>query len=148
MKVILQKDIAKVGKRFDIKEVSSGYALNLLIPQGSAVPATPENIKRASVAKAAADVDRKVREDLLVKNIKDLDGITLTVSGKASDKGHLFAGFHRAELAAELLKQTQLQVDPAFIQLEHPLKEIGEHMIEVKGGGKSAKFKVVVEAVK
>jgi len=146
MKVILLKDVAKLGRKYDTKDVSSGHALNLLIPQGLAISATTEAVKRIEVLKAQTEGERKVHEDLLVMNVKGLDGITLNVSGKANEKGHLFAGLHREAIAEEIFKQTKLQVDPSFIQLEHPLKEIGEHVIEVKGGGKSAKFKVVIEA--
>ena len=146
MKIILLKDVAKLGKKFETKEVSSGHALNLLIPQKLALPATPDVLKRLEKEKAKADGERKIHEDLLLKNIKDLDGITLTIAGKANEKGHLFAGLHREAIVAELLKQTELQIDESFIQLDHPLKEIGEHMVEVKGGGKSVKFKVVIQA--
>ena len=72
----------------------------------------------------------------------------MNITGKANEKGHLFAGLHREEIAKEIEKQTQLQVDPTFIQLDHPIKEVGEHEIAVKGGGKSAKFKVVIEAIR
>lgn len=146
MKVILTKDVSKLGKRFDIKEVSSGYALNLLIPQGLALTATPDAIKRVEIEKKKIDGERKVQEELLAKNIQDLEAVTLTVVGKANAKGHLFAGLHTEEIAKEVQKQTGLQVDPSFIQLEHAIKEVGEHTIEVKAGEKSAKFKLVIAA--
>ncbi len=145
MKVILLKDVAKLGKKFDVKEVKSGHALNLLIPRGEAMPATSSAMNTMKAQKAKIDQERAVREDLIAKNIKDLDGLTLNVSGKANEKGHLFAGLHREAIAAELQKKTELQIDPSFIQIEHPIKEVGEHMIEVKAGGKSAKFKLVIE---
>lgn len=146
MKVILLKDVAKLGHRFDTKDVSSGHALNMLIPQGLAIQATPDAVKRIEVQKKSAEGEKKVHADLLAKNIKDLDGVTLTISGKTNEKGHLFAGLHREAIVEELFKQTQLQIDPSFIQLDHPIKEVGEHLIEVSAGGKSAKFKVNVVA--
>ncbi len=146
MKVILLKDVPKLGRRFEVKDVSSGHAINHLIPQGHVLAATPDTMKRLEIQKKKFDAERKIHEDLLVKNLKDLDGKTLTIFGKANDKGHLFAGLHREAIAVELQKQTQLQIDPTFIQLEHPLKEVGEHIVEVNGGGKSVKFKVVVQA--
>ena len=147
MKIILLKDVAKLGRRYDVKDVSSGHALNLLIPQGLAVAATPDAVKRVEVQKKKLDGERKIQEDLIIKNIKDLEAVTLTVKGKANEKGHLFAGLHNEAIAAELVKQTGLQVDPSFIQLEHPIKEVGEHLISVMAAGKSAKFKLVVEAL-
>jgi len=146
MKVILLKDIVKLGKKFDVKDVSSGHALNLLIPRGDAISATPEALKRAEASRFKEEGERKIREDLIAKNIKDLDGITITVSDKANEKGHLFAGIHKPEIVAAIQKQTELQLDPSFIQLEQAIKEVGEHTIEVKAEGKSAKFKLVIEA--
>lgn len=145
MKVILQKDVAKLGKKFEVKEVSSGHAQNLLIPQGLAIVATKEALKKTETQRLAMEAERKIHDDLLIKNIKDLDGAIITIIGKANEKGHLFAGIHKESIVVELQKQTQLQIDPSFIQLEHPLKEVGEHTVEVKGGGKSAKFKVVID---
>ena len=148
MKVIMLKDVAKVGRRFDVKEVSAGFAQNMLIPQGSAIPATPANMKKYESQRKAMEAERKIHEDLLLKNIKDLEGVKLNISGKANEKGHLFAGIHKEEIVAELKKQTELQIDPSFIDMDHPLKEVGEHEVMVKGGGKVVKFVVVVEAVK
>ena len=148
MKVILLKDVPKLGQRFEIKEVKSGHALNKLIPNGDVAQATRSAMKNMEAQKSRMEGERKVHEDLIAMNIKDLDGITLTVSGKANEKGHLFAGFHREAIATELQKKTELQIDPSFINLDHPIKEIGEHTVEVKAGGKSAKFKLVIEAVK
>lgn len=148
MKVILLKDVAKLGKRFEVKDVKSGHALNHLIPNGDVAQATRSAMKNMEVQKMKMEGERKVREDLVVMNLKGLDGYVLTVSGKANEKGHLFAGLHREAIAAELQKQSELQIDPLFIQLEHPIKEVGEHTIEVKAGGKSAKFKLVIEAIK
>jgi len=145
MKVILLKDVKKIGKRYDTKDVSDGFAQNLLIPQGLAISATPEAVKRIGVLKSRMSAEDKVQEELLAKNIKSLESVVLTIVGKANDKGHLFAGLHNEAIAAELASQAHVQVDPTFIQLEHPIKEVGEYSVEVRAGGKSAKFKLVVK---
>lgn len=144
MKIILLKDVAKLGNRYEVKDVSNGHALNMLIPQGLAVAATPSALKKLETEKKQTEGERKVREALLLKNLKDLEGKTLTITGKANEKGHLFAGLHREAIAAELLRQTELQIDPVSIQMAHPLKELGEHKVEAKAEGKSATFKVVI----
>jgi large subunit ribosomal protein L9 len=146
MKIILLKDVAKLGGKHDVKNVSSGYALNFLIPNGIAIPATTQALKRAELEKAKAEGERKVQGDLQAMNIKSLDGITLTVPTKANEKGHLFAGLHREEIAAELEKQLHISIAPSSIMLEHPIKEIGEHEVEVKTEGKSVKFNLVAES--
>jgi large subunit ribosomal protein L9 len=148
MKVILLKDVAKLGKRFDIKEVSSGHALNFLIPRGLVAAGTPDALKKYAVEKQKMSVEKKIHEDLLLKNLTELEQVVLKVSGKANDKGHLFAGLHREELAIELATQARIQVDPSFIVLEHPIKELGEHKIQVSAAGKVAMFTLVVSAKK
>lgn len=145
MKIILLKDVSKVGRHYETKDVSDGYAQNLLIPRGLAVAATPDNVKRIGLEKAKTEAERKVHEELLAKNLADLAGKTVTVTGKANEKGHLFAGLHREEIAALLQQQTRLQIDPSHIVLEHPIKELGEHTIEISAGDKKAAFKIVVD---
>jgi large subunit ribosomal protein L9 len=146
MKIILLKDIPKLGRKYEVRSASDGHAVNMLIPRGLAIAATPENLRRFETEKAKYDSEKKVHEALLADNLKVLEDTVLTISGKASDKGHLFAALHREAIATELAKQTRIQLDPSFIQLEHPIKEVGEHVIEVKGEGKSVKFKVVITA--
>jgi large subunit ribosomal protein L9 len=145
MKIILLADVAKLGRKYETKEVSDGHAINFLIPRNLALAATPDALRRTAVMRTRLEGEKQLHQELLVKNIQGLDGMTLTVSGKANDKGHLFAGLHREAITAEILKQTQLQVDPTFIQLEHPLKEVGEHSVEVKSGSATAKFKLIIE---
>ncbi len=146
MKVILLKDIAKIGKKYDIKNVADGYAVNLLIPQKLAISATNEAIKSINTIKSKDEGDRKVQEELLVKSLKDLENSNIVIKEKANEKGHLFAGIHKEELAKEIEKQTRIAVSPSFINLEHPLKTVGEHKIEILAGGKKGIVKVSVEA--
>jgi large subunit ribosomal protein L9 len=147
MKIILLKDVAKLGKKYEVKNAADGHAANMLIPRGLAIAATPENLRRIESEKAVVEGERKVHQALLAENLKKLEDTVLSISGKANEKGHLFAGLHQSEIAAALAKQSRIQLDPASIQLEHPIKAIGEHMISVKGEGKSVKFKLVIKAL-
>jgi large subunit ribosomal protein L9 len=147
MKVILLKDIPKVGKRYDIKEINNGHALNMLIPRGLAIAATPQAIKRVEGQKAQMAGEMKVQHELLIQNIKAIEATTLTITGKANAKGHLFAGIHREEIVRELHTQARIEIETSFIQLEHPLKEVGEYSIHIKAGGKEAVLKVVVKGM-
>ena len=147
MKVILLKDVKNVGRKYDVKDVASGHALNLLIPRGEATAATPGAMKHLQAQKARLEGEKKVQADLIAKNVKDLDGMTLTVKAKVNEKGHLFAGMHKEAVIAEIKKQTELDLAPEFLDLEHPIKETGPHGLNVKGAGKSAKFTLVVEAL-
>src|SRR3989338_9715865 len=102
MKIILLHDIAKVGKKYDIKNVSDGHALNLLIPKGLAITANDSAIKRVEKLKSKNTLHKKIQEDLLLMNLKAVEGTTLEISEKANEKGHLFAGVHKEEIIARM----------------------------------------------
>ncbi|MEK7145319.1 MAG: 50S ribosomal protein L9 [Patescibacteria group bacterium] len=147
MKVILNQDISKVGKKYEVKNVADGHALNFLIPRGLAVAATAGALKKLAIAKTQLVVEKKVQEDLLLKNLRSLDGAKIEIIEKANDQGHLFAGLHKEQIILALKKQTGLDVLPEFLILEKPIKEIGEQTIEVKVQDKTAKFVVVVKGI-
>ncbi|HYC34264.1 MAG TPA: 50S ribosomal protein L9, partial [Candidatus Paceibacterota bacterium] len=138
MKVILLKDVAKVGKKFDVKDVSDGYALNFLIPQGKAKTATTEGLAKVEALKSQAEADRKVQEDLLAKNLHEIDGKSIEIKEKANASGHLFGSLHKERIAELLSESIHSSIEPSFIALEKPIKETGEHEIEVVAAGKKA----------
>jgi len=146
MKVILLQDVQGVGKRMDVKDVSDGHALNMLIPRKLAKTATKSALKQLEVEKAKITAERKVQEDLLVMNIKDLDGISVEIYGKANDKGHLFAGLHKPEIVKAVKEQTKLDILEDCIDLKEPIKQVGEFDITVSVQDKKATFKLVVKA--
>ncbi len=146
MQVILLKNVAKLGKKYDVKEVSDGYALNFLIPKGIAEPALGGAIKKLEDLKTKEEENRKIQEDLLSKNLHSLEGVVLEMEETANEQGHLFAGIHKEEIVVELERQTRLEILPEHIILEKPIKEVGEHEIEVSVQDASVKFKLSVKA--
>jgi len=118
---------------------------NLLLPQGMAIAATPQAMKRAASEKAKMEGRGKSMRapgrEYQIARWRHSDYFR-----QSQWQGHLFAGLHREAIVKELLAQTRIQVDPSFIQLDQPLKTVGEHIIEVKAEGKSAKFKVIIQA--
>lgn len=146
MKIVILKDVKNVGKKHEVKTVADGFALNSLIPQGLAEVATAQALARVERVKKAEAAERKIREDLLAKNLKSLHDAEVVVTADANEKGHLFAGLHAAEIAPLVKEKTRIDVLPEFIQLDKPIKEVGEHKIDVKVQGQSATFKLVVKA--
>ena len=146
MKVILLKDVRKVGKKFDVKDVSDGYALNFLIPQKLAEVSNVPNTKRFDTLRIKDEAMKKVNEDLLAKNIKSLENVVITLEESANDKGNLFKGIHKEELIIALKKQASVDLAPEHIVLEKPIKEVGDHMIDVKVQDKTAQFKLTISA--
>ena len=121
--------------------------MNLLIPQGLAVHATDKNLKEVDIKKRTDLEHSKIQEDLLIMNLKELDGIKIEMSGKANEKGHLFAGIHKEQIIPEIKKQTRIDMLAEFLILEKPIKEIGEHEISAKVADKTVKFKLIVKSV-
>ncbi len=80
------------------------------------------------------------------KNLETINSLTITIKGKANEKGHLFAGITKENLVAEILKSSRLNIDPELVQLEKPIKEVGSHKVQIKAGNKKAEFVLVVEA--
>ncbi|MEI6478893.1 MAG: 50S ribosomal protein L9 [bacterium] len=147
MKVILLKHVPKTGNKHDIIEVSDGFALNSLFPKGLAERATAGAIKRVEEMKLGEEAERAVREDLLLKNLKELSDVKVTIAGKANSKGHFFAGIHKEEIISALKEQKQIDMDASHIVLDKALKEIGDHKVEVKVQDKDAYFTVELVAL-
>ena len=146
MKVIFLQDVTGKGRKYDIKNVADGYALNFLFPKELAKRATDESIKKIEVEKTRLAEDKKIQEDLLLKNLESLKSQTILIKGKVNEKGHLFAGIHKEELAQKIEEISGFKIDPEFIELKHPLKEVGEHDVKIKVGEKEGKVKVSIIA--
>src|SRR6187551_2975727 len=98
MKVILIKDIPKIGKRHDVKEISDGYAVNFLFPKKLAEPATPKRMAEIAKMKQNVEIQKEIRDDLLIKNLNALKDVTISLKKKTNESGHLFSGIQKAEL--------------------------------------------------
>ena len=131
MKIILLKNVEKLGKAGEIKNVADGFALNFLLPKKMAEAATEQKIK-----KARNQENKKIlaREKNLAENDKllaRLNGLKLEIKAKASDSGKLFAGVSAEEIAKKLKKQKNIDIAAKRIRLEKHIKEVGEHGVEI-----------------
>lgn len=145
MRVIFLQDVPRVGKRHDIKEVNSGYAMNFLIPRKLAEPATPKAIAELKKRTQNLAIEREVQESLLLKNLEEVKDKVITLKAKADEKGHLFSKIHIKEIIEEMKKQNHADISEEFIVLEKPIKEVGEYTIPIEIKGKKSSFKLVVE---
>lgn len=146
MKIIFLKDIPKVGKKYEVKEVADGYGRHL-VAQKVASPATAENVARIQGKMATDATMKKVHMELLMKNLEELSGTTITLKGKANEKGHLFASIHKDEVLGELKRSAKLDMNPDYVILDRPLKELGTYEIPVVIEKNRVTFKVIVEAI-
>jgi large subunit ribosomal protein L9 len=145
MQVIFLKDVPRVGKRHDVKEVNGGYAMNFLFPQKLAEPATAKALLELEMRRNKIVVEREVQEGLLNKSLEEIKGKVVHMKSKADDKGHLFKGIGAKEIAAALLAEHRASIEPEFIELEKPIKSTGEFEIPISIKNKKSSFKLIVE---
>ena len=134
MKIILLKDVKKIGKKYEVKDVADGFALNSLIPSGSAVPATGNYLKMIEERKKQSGLTKDNFKKTLEDAITKLQDKRLNIKGKVNDLGHLFAGVHINQIIEEFKKQTGMLLEKEIFDLDKPIKEVGEHKIELSFG--------------
>ena len=145
MKVILTKDVAKLGKSGEMKTVADGFATNYLIPQQLAVPAAG-GAYRAWQHDIASREDKRARERGEAEvTANRIASTTLTMGVKVGDAGKLYGSIGSKEIA-EALGRRGIVVDRHKIELEEPLKTLGTYKVAVKVfTGMTPEVTVVVE---
>ncbi len=147
MKVIFLQDVPRVGRKYDIKEIKDGYAINFLFPKKWATMATPQAIKEIEMRQKEIIIEREVQEDLLAKNLEEIKDKTITIQAKADEKGHLFSAIHPKMIVEAMEKEYHAQIDKRFIVLEKQIKEVGEFEIPIVIKNKKSSFKLIVEKI-
>ncbi|HDJ30434.1 50S ribosomal protein L9 [bacterium] len=130
MKVILLKDIEKLGEKYEVKEVKDGYARNFLIPRGLAKPATKRNLEwlekqKEKEEKKAEEELKKVQEEAAA-----IDGQEIVFPVKVGESGQLYESI-TAQKISEKLKELGFNISKNQIDIKEPIKEIGEFPIKV-----------------
>jgi large subunit ribosomal protein L9 len=144
MQIILQEDVEKLGTRGQVVEVAEGYARNFLLPRNLALPASAGNLKRLEKIRTVLAKKTATERDQAQKFAEVLNAVTINLIRKAGETDQLFGSVTSADLAAELAKQGH-EVDKRKIQLEEPIKLLGEFQVTVKlYTDVTAQFKVVV----
>lgn len=131
MKVLLIKDVYKLGRAGDVKKVADGFGRNFLIPQKLAILATPGAMKTSEKIRAQGEVQRaKLNSEL--KDLADhVNGITLTFAAKAGETGKLYGSITTQDVAAAIMEQTKYEVKRQQIDMQ-PIRELGEFKAHVR----------------
>jgi large subunit ribosomal protein L9 len=130
MKVILLKDVPKLGKKFEVKDVADGHAANRLIPEGLAKPATKEALEWLDMQK---ELIEKTAEESLQKSqgvASQLDDMEVQLAMKVGEEGQLFEAVN-AQKIADRLKEMGYDVKKSQVKLEQPIKELGEFPVKI-----------------
>ncbi|MFH1366705.1 MAG: 50S ribosomal protein L9 [Patescibacteria group bacterium] len=131
MKVILLKNIDKIGDQGEIKEVSSGFARNFLLAKGWAEKATPEKIDLAKARAKKQDVRKEHRDKKQSEVIRKLKEKPLVFLKKANEAGHLFAGLHENEILDKIKQETGVSLKKENIKISESLKKLGKASIKI-----------------
>ena len=132
MKVIFNVDVRGQAKKGELKEVSDGYARNMLIKKGLAVEATPENINHLKGQQVSAqhkiDVDKANAEAAKAK----INGKTVTIKAKSGTGGRLFGSVTSAQVASAIEEQYGCKVDKKKVGLKSEIKAFGTFSADIK----------------
>jgi large subunit ribosomal protein L9 len=143
--ILLRDNVAHLGKVGDVVQVSPGYARNFLYPRGLAIHATPENIAvmaRKRVRQDAVDAERMAVCQIVADKI---EGVSVTIEAKCDSTGSLYGSVGAAQIAAAMVA-AEHAVEERQVRLDHPIKEIGEHEVQVHIHAElNATIKVVVQ---
>lgn len=148
MKVILLQDIPKIGKRGEIKDVSDGFAKNMLIKKGLAAMATKDvQEKVAKESKEQTNKQAKLRKQL-EEHKRELEKRTFTIKVKIGDKGQIFGGVHEKEIIDAVFQKTKIQLLKHQVESHKSIKAHGIHQIKIRlGRGVSAETKINIESL-
>ena len=146
MKIILIKDIEKLGKKYEVKEISSGYARNYLIPKKLAVQATEKLLKWADTKTEEQEKKAEEKLEKISNSVSNIDGLEVEISVKIGDEKQLFEKINQQKIS-EALKELGYDIKKTQIELEEPLQEIGEFPVKLKfQDGLEAEIKIIITA--
>jgi large subunit ribosomal protein L9 len=131
MKVLLIKDVYKLGRAGDVKKVADGYGRNFLLTKGLAVLATQGTLKTASRIRSQAEVRRTALNSELKGLADSVNGITLTFVAKAGETGKLYGSITTQDVASAIQEQTRYEVKRHQIDMQ-PIRELGEFKAHVR----------------
>lgn len=147
MKIILLQNVPKIGHKGDIKDLPDGYVRNFLLPNKLAEVATTGAMKKVEERKAVTEKeDAAVQKhlQLLASKLKET-GIEFELS--VGKDGSVFGSVNKDAVLKALREHGLLATERVEVHLEHPLKELGEHVVEVDfKKGIRAKLKIIVKA--
>jgi len=130
MRIILLKEVKRLGKKGDIVEVKDGYARNYLIPYGFAWRANKESLKRFEELKKREEKILERKRKLALKLKERLEKVSLTLQVEAKEDEVLYGSIGKVQIM-EALKEEGIEIEKDNIKLEEPIKKLGVYKIEI-----------------
>lgn len=134
MKVVFLTDVKGQGKKDEVKEVSSGYARNYLLPRKLAVEATSDTLNAIKLKEKARAAQMKKGKELAQENAKRLESVVVRIPAKAGAGGKLFGSVTSKEISDALSGQFEIEIDKKDIVLTDPIKSFGSYPVKCRLG--------------
>jgi len=131
MKVLLRRNITKLGQIGEVVEVRTGYARNYLLPQGLAVVPSEANLKAVEAEKQAYLEELARQRAALEARAKALDGKEFTIVARANEEGHLYGSVGPAQIAAAVAAEG-IFLEPENILLDAPIRNLDKYEVTVQ----------------
>jgi large subunit ribosomal protein L9 len=125
MKVLLVKDVYKLGRAGDVKKIADGYGRNFLLPQKLAVLATPGALKHVEKIRSQAEIRRTEQNSELKDLANQINGITVVFAAKAGETGKLYGSITTQDVANAIQEKTRFEVKKQQIDMQ-PIRNLGE----------------------
>lgn len=131
MKVMLVKDVYKLGRAGDVKKVADGYGRNFLLPQGLAVLATAGALKQVEKIRSQAEIRRTELNSELKDLATQIGAVVLNFPAKAGETGKLYGSITTQDVATAISEQTRYEVKKQQIDMQ-PIRNLGEFKARVR----------------
>jgi large subunit ribosomal protein L9 len=131
MKVLLTKDVYKLGRAGDVKRVADGFGRNFLLPQGLAVLATPGALKQVDRIRSVAATKRAALNSEMSGIAEKLNNAVVAFSSKAGETGKLYGSITSQMIVDALNKKYNLAIERRMVELQ-PIRTLGEHKAHVR----------------
>ncbi|MEX1159128.1 MAG: 50S ribosomal protein L9 [Thermomicrobiales bacterium] len=132
MKIILTQDVPKLGSSGTVQDVANGYARNYLIPQGMAVIATRGSIKQVE-ERQAAEARKIAKQEEELRGLSDrIQGMRLQIEARVGEQGRLFGSVTSADVAEKLAELVGEEIDRRRVDLDEPIRTVGEHLVTIR----------------
>lgn len=132
MKVLLLKDVRRLGKAGEVKEVADGFGANYLLPKGLAVKATPGVLKEYQERIKAQQAKQEHAVETAEQLARIIGQTVLTFTVRASEKGKMYGSVTSGDIVARLQEVTGKSIDRRKLALEQPIRELGTYRVPVK----------------
>jgi large subunit ribosomal protein L9 len=131
MKVLLIKDVYKLGRAGDVKRVADGYGRNFLVPQGMAVLATPGAMKTAERIRQKATERRAILNNEMSAVAEVLKNVQISFSARAGETGKLYGSITSQEIVDAIKQKSGVTIKRQQLDMQ-PLRTLGEHNVRIR----------------